>query len=145
MLARARALSFSLELTQAPAPHTVIVAVLIPVALRRMWKKDLEQAAVDDVGDEEGLLAPEEDLPSSGARRAYHDEDEERAVGRERAFRLDSDSASEDEDEGEGEEGSQGAWQESRGAAGGSGGGGDMNKASRLLGVTVGKDVVGRR
>lgn len=110
-----------------------------------MWKKDLEQAAVDVGEDEEGLLAApassaEEDLPSSGAGRTYHDEDEERAVGRGRAFRLDDSS---DEGEEEEEEGSQGAWQESRGAAGG--GAGDMSKASRLLGVTVGKDVVGRR
>lgn len=143
-----------------PLPDcTVIVAVLIPVLLRRLWSKDLEQAAADPV-DEEGGEGEEGDRLLNSNR----EDDEEREVGgwnssasgggRERPFRLDSDSEEDEGSDGEEErgkgkaraavvEGSQGEWEESsldrRGTLGAVQQTGDMTKASKLLGVTVGR------
>ena len=152
----------------------IVVAVLVPVALRRMWKKDLEQAAEDPADeaaegrvslsiDRDPLLgglgtssslspaASTLDLSPSGGK--YVDDEERNAGGwgnghakgeEARPFRLDS---SDDEDsEGEAElkgkskapEGSQGEWNESsldRSRA----------KASKVLGVNVGRDMGGPR
>lgn len=136
----------------------IIVAVLIPVALRRMWKKDLEEAAEDPVEptsgrvslsiDRDPLLGSGSispgtstiDIPSS----KYADDEERNAGGwgrgrrEDKPFKLDDSSDESDgEDDRKGKsapEGSQGEWERSsldRSR------GGDMAKASRVLGVTV--------
>lgn len=136
----------------------IIVAVLVPVVLRRVYSKDLEQAA-EDPADENGpaatrqsiSLEPDEDDDPEGRRRGEADSllprrqvntNQDRS-GALRPFRLDSPGSSEDEDDEVGLGGDASA----AGVASGSrqpdrawasvGQAGNLDKASKLLGVKV--------
>ncbi|KAI5476716.1 SNARE associated Golgi protein [Pseudohyphozyma bogoriensis] len=134
----------------------IIIAVLIPVFMRRAWKKDLDQAAMDN--DDASLLPVPNisiTIPSSlprlsmdrdhKIRLSYNSEEdlskgyEEERDARARNFEIGG-SDSEDDDAAESSNSGKGKERAVSPVYGGNGvaGGGDMKKASKLLGVDVG-------
>lgn len=126
-----------------------MLAVLVPVYLRRKWKKDLDAAATaDDDADaqDSSPLLPSSQTPHvvltppTKVRLEYlsdeeDDEDARSFVGH-AVFDLGEDGEDEDGQEGKGK-GREVERAPSRGGGGG-GGRGNLDKASRVLGVEVG-------
>lgn len=115
-----------------------MLAVLIPVFLRRRYKKDLDDAAhVDDEVVAPLLPSPAPHLiltPPTHPGQLYQDDDDAQSIIGHASFELGSDD-DDDDDEPIGK--GKGKGKEVKGVA--SRQDGDLSKASRVLGVEVGR------
>ncbi|KAK4047316.1 hypothetical protein OIV83_005494 [Microbotryomycetes sp. JL201] len=118
----------------------IIVAVLIPVMLRRLYRKDLEQAAQDPVDEDEGTATANEPLlPSSTSDIAIRpppgsDRGRRPSAKAERPFTLLSESSDESDEE---QDPHPSTREVARPLSPAIGRGGNVDKASQLLGVQV--------